>query len=73
MDYQLIIRSEAKEDLLDAFHWYQEQRSDFGFDFKLCVGEVINKIKKSPHISNCVSKCKAFCYQTFSIWNLLYR
>jgi len=25
MEYDLIIRPEAKTDLLDAFHWYQEQ------------------------------------------------
>ena len=26
MDYELIIRPEAREDLLDTFHWYQDQR-----------------------------------------------
>lgn len=25
MDYELIIRPEAREDLLDTFHWHQDQ------------------------------------------------
>jgi len=36
MDYEIIIRPEARVDLLDAFNWYQEQRPGLGFDFKLC-------------------------------------
>jgi len=44
MDYELIIRPEAKSDLLDAFRWYQQQRPGLGLDFKLCVDEVISKI-----------------------------
>ncbi len=42
MDYELIIRPEARMDLLDTFQWYQEQRSGLGFDFKLCVDEVFS-------------------------------
>ena len=47
MDYKLIIRPEAKAELLDTFQWYQEQRQGLGYDFKLCVDEVISKIKKN--------------------------
>ncbi len=50
MDYELIIRPEAKSDLLDAFRWYQQQRPGLGLDFKLCVDEVISKIQRNPHI-----------------------
>ena len=50
MDYELIIRPEAKSDLLDAFHWYQRQRPGLGLDFKLCVDGVISKIQINPHI-----------------------
>ena len=50
MDYKLIIRPEAKAELLDTFQWYQEQRQGLGYDFKLCVDEVISKIKKNPLI-----------------------
>lgn len=54
MDYSLIIRPEARADLLDAFHWYQEQREGLGFDFKLCVDEVINTIQRNPFIYKAV-------------------
>ena len=50
MDYELIIRPEAKADLLDAFYWYQKQRQGLGLDFKLCVDEVISKIRRNPLI-----------------------
>ena len=32
MNYKLIIRPEARVDLLDAFQWYQEQREGLGFE-----------------------------------------
>jgi len=50
MDYELIIRPEARLDLLDTFHWYQEQRFGLGLDFKLCVDEVISKLHKRPSL-----------------------
>ena len=48
MDYELIIRPEAKAELLDIFQWYQEQRDGLGYDFKLCVDEVFSKIQRHP-------------------------
>jgi len=50
MDYELIICPEARMDLLDAFQWYQTQRSGLGFDFKLCIDEVFSKLQKRPSI-----------------------
>ena len=50
MKYDLIIRPEARADLLDAFHWYQKRRDGLGYDFKLCVDEVIAKIQRNPLI-----------------------
>lgn len=52
MDYELIIRPEARAKLLDTFQWYQEQRSGLGLglDFKLCVDEVFSKLHKHPSI-----------------------
>jgi len=50
MDYKLIIRPEARSELLDIFQWYQEQRSGLGFDFKLCVDEIFSKLIKHPSI-----------------------
>jgi len=48
MDYELIIRPEAKSDMLDIFRWYQEQREGLGYDFKLCVDEVLSKVQRHP-------------------------
>lgn len=50
MDYELIIRPEAKADLLDTFHWHQKQKQGLGHDFKLCVDEIISKIQRNPLI-----------------------
>lgn len=50
MDYEVIIRPEARVDLLDAFHWYQEQRPGLGLDFTLCVDEVFSKLQRHPTI-----------------------
>ena len=48
MDYGLIIRPEARADLLDAFYWYQSQRQGLGFDFKLCIDEAMAVIQRTP-------------------------
>ncbi len=56
MDYDIIIRPEARTDLLDAFNWYQEQRPGLGFDFKLCVDEVFSKLHRRPNIYKHVHK-----------------
>jgi len=50
MDYKIIVRPEARADLLDTFQWYQEQRLGLGLDFKLCVDEVFSKLQKNPAI-----------------------
>jgi len=48
MDYYLLIRPEARADLLDAFHWYQKQKEGLGYDFKSCVDDVLSNILLSP-------------------------
>jgi len=58
MDYEFLIRPEARTDLLDVFHWYQEQRTGLGFDFKLCVDKVFSKLQKHitpPFIKKCIT------------------
>ena len=56
MDYEIIIRPEARLDILDAFSWYQEQRPGLGLDFKLCVDEVFSKLRRRPNIYKKVHK-----------------
>jgi len=50
MTYELMIRPEAKADLLDAFQWYQTQRTGLGHDFKMCVDSVLSNLVKHPTI-----------------------
>ncbi|VAW76393.1 hypothetical protein MNBD_GAMMA12-2618 [hydrothermal vent metagenome] len=56
MDYELLVRPEARADLLDAFQWYQSQRLGLGFDFKLCVDEVLSALQRTPLIYKKVLK-----------------
>lgn len=56
MDYEIIILPSARRDLLDAFEWYQDQRTGLGLDFKLCVDEVLSKLQKHPKSYNKVYK-----------------
>ena len=48
MDYVLLLRSEARVDLLDAFHWYQNQQEGLGHDFKSCVNDAFLQLEKHP-------------------------
>ncbi len=73
MKYGLIIRPEARADLLDAFHWYQDRRDGLGYDFKLCVDEVFTKIQRNPLIHKVIrdgirrSVTRRFPYGVFYI------
>ena len=73
MKYDLIIRPEARADLLDAFHWHQDRRAGLGYDFKLCVDEVISKIQRNPLIHKVIkdgirlSVTRRFPYGVFYI------
>ena len=73
MKFDLIIRPEARADLLDAFHWYQNRRDGLGYDFKLCVDEVIAKIQRNPLIHKVIkdgirrSVTRRFPYGVFYI------
>ena len=73
MKYDLIIRPEARADLLDAFRWYQDRRPGLGYDFKLCVDEVIAKIHRNPLIHKVIkdgirrSVTKRFPYGVFYV------
>mgnify|MGYP000119658923 CR=1 FL=1 len=74
MDYELIVRPEARSDLLDAFHWYQEQKSGLGLDFKLCVDEVISKLHKRPSIYKKIHRdVRRAVIKRFPSWCILHR
>ena len=48
MDYVLLLRPEARLDLLDAFLWYQDQQAGLGHNFKLCIDDALSKLVKHP-------------------------
>jgi len=50
MTYNLLIRPEARLDILDAFKWYQARNIELGHDFKSCVDEVMSILQQNPNI-----------------------
>ena len=48
MNYSLIVRREAEQDLRDAYEWYEERRAGIGDDFLLCVDAAVESILDGP-------------------------
>lgn len=48
MDYDLIVKPEAEEDLTEIFVWYEKQRKGLGHDFLLQVEAGFRFIEKNP-------------------------
>ena len=48
MNYRIIIRPEAEDDLIDEYNWYEEQSKGLGFDFLRCIDASLNSIKHYP-------------------------
>jgi len=44
----IIFRSEALDDLSEAFQWYEEQRSDLGIEFMAAVDTKLEQIRAGP-------------------------
>lgn len=39
---------EAKNDIKDAYAWYEKQRKGLGESYLLCVEEAVEKIRRNP-------------------------
>ncbi len=39
---------EAEEDVYEARRWYEKKRNGLGWDFVMCVDEVLERIRRSP-------------------------
>jgi plasmid stabilization system protein ParE len=50
MNYEIIIRPEAENDLKEAFSWYEDKRIGLGYDFLLQVDAGIRFIKRNPDV-----------------------
>lgn len=47
---KLIIRPEAKIDLAEAKVWYDKQRKGLASEFRLCVEEAMERIRRMPEL-----------------------
>lgn len=48
MDYVLVFRPEVREELDEAYSWYENQQAGLGDEFLDCVDEILNKICQMP-------------------------
>jgi len=50
MSMKLIVRAEAKADLARAKAWYDKQRKGLAGEFRLCVEEAMERIRRMPEL-----------------------
>ena len=50
MNYQVLVRPEAEEELEQAFLWYENKRKGLGHDFLLQVDAGLSFIQRNPEI-----------------------
>lgn len=50
MNYVLVFRPEAREELDEAYNWYESQQSGLGDEFLEYVDEVLNRICQQPEL-----------------------
>lgn len=48
MNYRIIVRPEAENDLKEAFFWYEDKRHGLGHDFLLQVEAELKFIERNP-------------------------
>lgn len=48
MNYVLVFRPEVREELDEAYNWYESQQPGLGDDFLDCVDEILNRICQIP-------------------------
>ena len=48
MNYALVFRPEVREEINQAYSWYENQKSGLGDEFLDCVDETLNRICKLP-------------------------
>ncbi|WP_211341342.1 type II toxin-antitoxin system RelE/ParE family toxin [Desulfoglaeba alkanexedens] len=50
MNYRVIVRPEAENDLKEAFSWYEDKRQGLGYDFLLQIEAGLKFIERNPEI-----------------------
>lgn len=48
MKYALVFRPEIRDDLKEAFDWYESQKLGLGDEFIDCVDELLNRVCMMP-------------------------
>lgn len=48
MTRTVTLRPQAREDLLDAYHWYEDQRSGLGNEFLAAAAQIFLILEESP-------------------------
>src|SRR2546422_104826 len=48
MTYRLIIRKRAENHLIEAYDWYEKQKSTLGKEFLFCVDASLMAVKNNP-------------------------
>jgi len=48
MNYALVFRLEVREELNEAYRWYESQKRGLGDEFLDCVDEMLNRICLMP-------------------------
>jgi len=48
MNYALVFRPEVREELDEAYSWYESQQAGLGDEFLDCVDEMLNRICQMP-------------------------
>ncbi len=48
MNYVLVFRPEVREELDEAYSWYENQQAGLGDEFLDCVDEILNRICQLP-------------------------
>lgn len=50
MNYALIIRHEAEEDMIEGRDWYEGRREGLGTEFLTAADEVFDRIRQTPEL-----------------------
>lgn len=73
MAFSLLVRPEAEQDLSEAFHWYERQRTGLGHDFLLQVDAGFRFVERTPLVFSEIYRgirrhiIKRFPYKIFYI------
>ena len=48
MSFQLVLLTQAEDDLRQAYRWYEENRLGLGDEFLLCIEATLTAIEANP-------------------------